>query len=49
MPCSSIAQEQNTIITGAQNTELYIPILQSKKNIVLVANQTSVIINSNNK
>ena len=30
--CSSSAQKQDTIITGAQRTALYIPTLQSKNN-----------------
>jgi len=46
--CNSSAQEQNQIITGAQRTDLYIPILQSKQNIAIVANQTSVILDSLN-
>ena len=47
--CQSIAQEQNSIHFGAQQTELYISKLKKYKNITIVANQTSIIFNSNNE
>ncbi|MCK5815517.1 MAG: DUF1343 domain-containing protein [Flavobacteriaceae bacterium] len=47
--CKSLPQEQKSILFGAQQTELYISKLKKHKNIAIVANQTSVIFNSNNE
>lgn len=43
----SQSKHKNLIITGADQTELYLPLLKGK-NIAIVANQTSVIFKNNN-